>query len=110
MRSEILHKHPFASLRVLVVWLPMLPGDGRATTDNRLLGDKRVINFWDGRRLAGSWFAEHVDHSPEISWDEYFLYGKDARWEAAPAPLLSQGGTVIGSSDQLATAITPLLK
>ena len=88
----------------------MLAGDGRATTDNRLLADSRVVNFWDARRIAGRWFADNVDEGGGVAWDEYFLYGADATWDAKPGPLLSQGGTVIGSSDQLEKAITPLLR
>jgi hypothetical protein len=94
---------------VLVVWLPMLLGDSRVTTDNRLLADKRVLNYWDSQQAAGRWFARNVEQRPGIAWDEYFLYGPEATWDAEPAPLLSQGGSVIAASGELETAIRPFL-
>jgi hypothetical protein len=44
-----------------------------------------------------------------ITWDAYFLYGPDARWDRQPGPLVSTGGSVIGSTDQLMAAIRPFL-
>jgi hypothetical protein len=110
VRSEILEKHRNASVRVLVVWFDMMAGDSRRITDLRLLSDPRVINYWDSARTSGRWFANNVDGYDGIAWDEYFLYGRDARWSTKPEPLLSNGSSVIGSSGQLQAAITPLLR
>jgi hypothetical protein len=109
VRSEVLQKHPSARLRVLVVWFDMMTGDSRGTTDLRLLSDQRVTNFWDAGRLSGRWFATNVDQSDGIDWDEYFLYGSGAAWDSKPGPLLSSGGPVIAQSEQLRSALGPLL-
>lgn len=100
MRTEILDKHPSAKLQVFVAWFAMRPGDGRHLVDRRVLGDRRVTNFWDERRLTGRWFAQHVAHDPGATWDAYFLYGPGALWDAQHEPLTSWGGTVIGSQDE----------
>jgi hypothetical protein len=109
VRSEVLEKHPKASLRVLVVWFDMMAGDSRQVTDLRLLSDPRVTNYWDAGDVAGRWFAKNVDGYDGVAWDEYFLYGRDAAWDAQPKPLLSNGSSVIETSGQLQKAITPLL-
>ena len=86
----------------------MLPGDSRALVDRRVLNDPRVANYYDPNRVVGAWFAEHGDAGGGIVWDAYFLYGRDATWTAEPGPLLSSGGTVIGSSADLAAAFRGL--
>ena len=101
MRTEILDKYPAADLRVFVVWFSMLPSDFRLLVDHRVLADPRAANFWDERRVVGRWFAQQVAHDPGITWDAYFLYGPEARWESVPAPLVSSGGTVIGQRREL---------
>ena len=108
MRSNILQKYPSSDVRVYVVWFDMLPGDGRQLVDRRVLNDRRVTNFYDRNRVAGSWFGEHIEGGAGIVWDVYYLYGADATWTAAPGPLLSSGGSVIGSSSGLAQAFGKL--
>ena len=110
MRSEILDKNPAARLRVYAVWFDVLRGDSRQLVDLRALSDERVTNFWDEKKTVARWFSEHVMHERGITWDAYFLYGPDARWETTPEPLLSSGATVISSSEQLAAAVAALLK
>ena len=104
MRSDILRKYPSSPVRVYVVWFDMLAGDSRQLVDTRVLNDSRVTNFYDPNKIVGAWFSEHLDREKGIVWDAYFLYGSDATWAAEPGPLLSSGGTVIGSSADLATA------
>jgi hypothetical protein len=53
-----------------------------------------------------------VEHAPDFrggDWDAYALFGPDATWSATLPRPVSSGSTVIGSSDELATAIAPLL-
>src|SRR5262249_44699947 len=88
----------------------MLPSDFRLLLDHRVLADPRALTFWDERRVVGRWFAQQVSHNPGITWDAYFLYGRDARWETVPAPLVSSGGTVIARRRDLLTSLLPLLK
>ena len=109
MRTEILEKNQSARLKVFVAWFSMLPGDGRQLVDRRALGDRRVVNFWDEKRLTGRWFAQHVAQEPGVTWDAYFLYGPGAVWSAEPGPLISWGGTVLASQDELARNLRPLL-
>jgi hypothetical protein len=44
-----------------------------------------------------------------VTWDQFFLYGPDARWTDAPGPLLASGSPVIGSTSQLMSALRPFL-
>lgn len=108
MRSNILGKYPSVPARVYVVWFAMLPGDSRELVDRRVLNDPRVINYYDPKRVVGAWFGSHGESGGGIVWDAYFLYGPDAAWAEEPAPLLSSGGSVIGSSGDLAAAFRNL--
>ena len=109
MQSEILEKYPNARLKVLAVWFNMLAGDSRQFLDTKVLGDPRVTYYWDQDKVTGSWFSQHVTGEAGITWDSYFLYGPDARWGAAPGPLVSSGGPVIGSTTELGAAVRPFL-
>lgn len=109
MRSQILERYPHARLKVLAVWFNMLVGDSRQLLDTRVLGDPRVTYYWDQDKVTGRWFSEHVTDQAGITWDQYFLYGPDARWDSAPGPLVASDGPVIGSTNELMTAIRPLL-
>jgi len=93
---------------VYVIWFDMLPGDSRQLVDTRVLNDRRVTNFYDPKKTVGSWFSRHVDGENGIAWDAYYLYGPDASWPAEPGPMLSSGGSVIGSSADLAAAFRKL--
>jgi len=109
VRSNILEKYPSSDVRVYVVWFNMLPGDSRELVDRRVLNDRRVTNYYDPSRVVGSWFADHVDGGGGIVRDAYYLYGPDASWTAQPDPLISSGGSVIGSSSDLGAAFGKLV-
>jgi hypothetical protein len=110
VRNEILARYPKARLKVLAVWFNMLPGDSRQFLDTKVLGDPRVTYFWDEGKVVGRWFANQMSSGGEITWDAYFLYGPQARWDQAPGPLLSASdGDVIGSTNQLMSAVRPFL-
>jgi hypothetical protein len=109
VHDEILQRYPSARLKVLAVWFDMLPGDSRQLLDTRVLSDPRVTYYWDEAKVAGRWFSAHVTGGTGITWDAYFLYGPDARWTQTPGPQLSSGGPVIGSSDDLRSALEPFL-
>jgi hypothetical protein len=108
VRSNILDKHRSSPVRVYVIWFDMLDGDSRDLVDRKVLNDPRVTNYYDPKKVVGSWFAEHNGGSAGVVWDAYFLYGPDATWAAELGPLLSSGGTVIGSSGDLAAAFRNL--
>jgi hypothetical protein len=110
VQREILEAEPTAKLAVYAVWVPFLGGTrDAATLSQRVLSDPRVVQFWDENALTSDWFAQHVDHSQAPAWDVYYLYGPQARWTDAPAPLASTGGTIIGQSSELKDAIAPLM-
>jgi hypothetical protein len=75
-----------------------------------VLPDPRVLQFWDADRFAGRWFAKTVNGDDGYMWDTYLLYGPNATWDQAPAPLLSSGGTIIDTGPQLRDELAPLIK
>jgi len=109
VQHDILAAHPTAKLRVYAVWFNMLWGDSRGGWDSTLLADQRVTHYWDAQRQVGSWLGQQLVGDSTILWDHYLLFGPDARWEQAPGPLLSEGGTVVATEQQLTQAIGPLL-
>jgi hypothetical protein len=111
VRREILDRYPAARLRVLAVWFKMVPGDSRRLLDTSVLSDPRVTYFWDQRKVVGRWFSHHVTKRAGITWDAYFLYGPEARWNREPGPLVSMSSatSVIASASQLQQAIQPFL-
>lgn len=107
MRSNILQKYPSADARVYAIWFNMLNGDSKALIDRKVLNDHRVTNYYDSNRVVGTWFAQQSGDGG-VTWDAYYLFGPDATWTSAPQPLVSSGGTVIGSSADLAAAFANL--
>lgn len=115
MLDTVLASPKASELRVLVVWLPMFPGDSRpgAARAVALVDDPRVTHVWDGARAAGRWFMRVVADVPRLAgrrvfrfgvvWDTYLLYGPEAGWRArGPAPLLVAGAPVVHDKTQLA--------
>jgi hypothetical protein len=75
-----------------------------------VLPDQRVLHFWDADRFAGPWFAKTVNGDDGYMWDAYLLYGPNANWDQAPAPLIGSGGTIIDTGPQLRDELAPLIK
>jgi hypothetical protein len=113
--DHILKEHREADVRIYVIWLPMLAGDSRSRWDAGLLPDNRVLEFWDGELVAGTWVGQHLDEmgageqTGGVYWDAFLVFGEDARWRAIPSDLISSGATVIGKSEELQDALVPLL-
>jgi hypothetical protein len=97
------------ALRVLVVWVPFL-GGSRGAISPPVFPDRRVTRLRDQDAVSSQWFSRHVTGQPGPAGDCYLLFPARARWGAVPGPVVSQGGTVIGQSDQLLAAIRPLLR
>jgi len=112
VRKNILANQPKADLKVYAVWFDVLWTDTRWALRSDLLDDPRVEQFWDPEGKTGRWFLREVTHrqGAEMEWDAYFLYPPEARWTAAPAPLVSWGRTVLGSGKELARNLAPLLR
>ena len=108
VQSNILSRMSDPSLRVIVVWVPFMAGTRQAINPS-VFPDPRVTNVWDGKAISSQWLSVHVTHQPFPTWDYYLLFGGNARWGSAPGPVISQGGTVIGSGAQLLAAIRPVL-
>jgi hypothetical protein len=72
--------------------------------------DPRVTHFWDGETQVGQWFAEEVEGYRGVSWDTYYLYGPDAKWDTVPSSLVSSGGTIYGEREALKTHLGTLLE
>ena len=111
MRTEILEKYPSAKLRVYVIWTVKLTFDARDRWDGGGLSDPRVMHLWDPQDITGDWFVANQPNYQADDWDAYLLFGAQARWTTSqPPPLISSGGSVIGTKDQLAQSIGPLLQ
>jgi hypothetical protein len=89
-----------------------MPGDSRRLLDTRVLSDPRVTYFWDQEKVVGRWFSAHVTNRRHITWDAYFLYGPEARWDQEPGPLMSRSSasSVIAAASQLQQAVQPFLE
>ena len=92
----------------------MLATDARSEWDPSIFQDPRAVNLWDEERVLGTWLADREEFSVgafgPIVWDAYFLFGRDARWQSAPAELLASGEPVIGKTSRLESALEPLLR
>ena len=110
MRTDILEKYRSARLRVYAIWTIKLTFDSRDQWDGGGLSDPRVVHLWDPQDLLGDWFVAHETDDQAGDWDAYLLFGPTATWTAQPPPLISSGGSVINTKDQLAQSIAPLLK
>jgi len=114
VRTHILDSHPNAKLTVFAIWLPMLAGDSRSAWNADVLDDPRVVNLWDGRRLAGSWFGNHsiggLGGPGYVVWDAYFAFPADSRWGREPSGVLATGSEIIGHTDGLQETFLPLLR
>ena len=95
------------------IWLPVLAGDSRGAWDAHVLDDPRVVNLWDGPRLAGHWFADHstggLGTRGDIVWDAYFAFGNNSRWQSEPSGVLASGSTIIDNTNGLDQDFIPLL-
>ena len=75
-----------SSLRVYIVWLPMLRSDHKADAEEASgeFTDSRVSYFWDSEKILGEAYSDRLNLF-RTAWDVYLLYGRAASWEE-PAP------------------------
>lgn len=109
MQNNILARTADSRLAVFVVWVPFMDGTRNAINPS-IFPDGQVTSLWDGNATSSQWFSQHVTQEPVPTWDYYLLFTPRARWNAVPAPVASQGGTVIGDSGQLLAAVQRLLR
>jgi len=86
MQTDVLAKIDDPSLRAYVVWVPVLPDDGRPDEGNlALVPDRRATHFWDQHGSlppllrAILWLP-----SDWPAWDVYLAYHSGAKWEQGP--------------------------
>ena len=94
VQQEFLEEREEVAVKVYAVWFSMVEGDQRQAFKPELLADSRVTHYWDEQRVIGRWFAENFeleDFGGEITWDAFFLFGREAQWGGKPHPLLSSG-------------------
>jgi hypothetical protein len=108
----VLERYPGRDLHVTVVWLPMLVTDERSEWSPQVLPDRRVSEFWDEDRIAGTWLANEnlggLGYAGVV-WDAYFLFGPDAVWSGRPSPLLASGSPVVQETGRLETRLRGLV-
>lgn len=114
MQSEILNTNQAPNLRVYVVWFSMIPSGARSRWNwtGGILDDPRVLHYWDEKKRVGRFYAGKDPESddPDVVWDAFYLYGRDAKWIEKPNPELATGITVRNEFEALKTAIEPLLR
>jgi hypothetical protein len=91
----------------------MLAGDSRAAWDSHVLDDPRVSEFWDGNRIAGTWFAEQriggLAQPGQIAWDAYYAFPASSTWKTQPSRVLASGSDIIDNVSGLQRHFIPLL-
>jgi len=121
--EQILDESTGRRLRVLVVWMPVLLtdlGPPRSST-MALVGDARVRQFWDPKRLVSARFLDaaraHPDWMSErdryalsrdkgVVWDFVALFPSGATWKAEPPRPAYHGGPVVDVADPLRQALS----
>jgi hypothetical protein len=107
----VLERYPDTRLRVYVVWVHRWGTDSRAEIDGAGMVDPRVTHFWDTGDVIGQPFLGRFGvEFNGLDYDFFLLFGPEATWGSSPARPVSSGGTVIGASDRLASAVAPLLR
>jgi hypothetical protein len=93
------------SVRVFVVWEPVLLTDRIAPTTGTLkrISDLRAEQFWDKDRLVSHSMGEHDRAS--ISWDYVAVYGPGATWTDRPPAPVFDGGPVVKVVDRTREAL-----
>ena len=85
--------------------------DSRAEIDGAGLVDPRVAHLWDSGGVIGAPFLDRFGVDLGGLDDDFFLlFGPEATWGSSPPRPVSSGGTVISTSDRLASAAAPLLR
>jgi len=95
------------SLRVLVVWEPMLPSDLRSPVRGTLgrIPDRRARQFWDPQHLVAQELRRIASENPDQPkpecctfrgwfWDGAILFAPHSKWRQAPAAVFWNGTVV----------------
>ena len=87
--QSVLKRVQSDTLRMYIVWLPVLLSDGRkdALEASGECGDPRIKYYWDDDKLTGEVFQNTLGIEP-FAWDIYFLYDRSTTRtsDTPPAP------------------------
>jgi len=102
-----LQRNSDASLRVLVVWEPILPMDLRSPVHSTLgrIPDQRARQFWDPQHLVAQELRRiAVENAGQpkpdccisrgFFWDDAILYAPHSNWRQTPAAVFWNGPVV----------------
>src|SRR5690242_7118966 len=90
IQDQVLRTIKDASVRVYVVWVPILETDHSAPGQETLslVSDKRAAHFWDSEGTLPGPFQSTLGLPPSCpAWDVYLLYRPGVKWtNRPPAP------------------------
>lgn len=89
----------------------MLPTDAKGAWSDDLLEGPSVREYWDGKRAVGTSLARADVGGlgyAGIVWDAFILFGPDATWIDAPAPVVASGSPVVDSTADLQAGLRRL--
>jgi hypothetical protein len=102
-----LQRNADPSLRVLVVWEPMLATDLRSPVHSALgrIPDQRARQFWDPQHLVAKELRRLADQDSSLPkpnccvdmgffWDDAILFPPRSKWGQAPSPIFWNGPVV----------------
>jgi hypothetical protein len=96
------------SLLTMVVWIPMIDGDGlsAASKASERFRGLPIPQFWDSQQKLGKEVARSIGAPEWTAWDIYLFYPPGAEWTdrglPAPAAALAQlDGVVVGTKGTL---------
>lgn len=110
------------SLKVLVVWEPILPTDWERPTNAVLarLHNPNVVQFWDHNHVVAHAIAKELISDPSGPkphccgldrnlWDFVALYPKGSLWQATPPKAIFTDGPVAYVQQSLGRSLSMLL-
>lgn len=87
IQSKVLEKISDEDVRVFSVYLPILRGDQESSvaSASKLLPDKRVSYFWDGKSELAQSYADVLQMPKgQPAWDIYLAFNRDVEWSSKP--------------------------
>ena len=93
------------SVRVFVIWEPVLPSDllAPSTSSLKRISDPRVSQYWDKPRLVSHSMGE-TDHN-SIVWDYVAVYEAGKLWDKVPPEPAYSGSPLVDVITETRTAI-----
>jgi hypothetical protein len=87
LQTQVLEKLPRANVEAYVVWVPILPEDGKPGAGNlALVADPRAHHFWDEQGSLSPQFHAVLGLPSDMpAWDVYLAYPRRAGWADVPS-------------------------